>query len=218
MPKWEDDAKAQIKQLLPKRMRALKALKDRDAVEADTRTFVTDILVDVLGYDKYEELTAEYLVRGEFADIGVRVQGELKFFVEIKRITMPLKEQHLRQVKNYAANEGVEFVVLTNGIVWQVYHISNTTPITETMIVEIDLLEQKPAEKEAKLFPLSRNAITRGVLDSLWRDQMALEPGLLLSTLTDETVVAAVRKAVRAKSGILTDKEKLKVALRDLAQ
>ena len=218
MPKWEDDAKAQIKQLLPKRMRALKALKDRDAVEADTRTFVTDILVDVLGYDKYEELTAEYLVRGEFADIGVRVQGELKFFVEIKRITMPLKEQHLRQVKNYAANEGVEFVVLTNGIVWQVYHISNTTPITETMIVEIDILEQKPAEKEAKLFPLSRNAITRGVLDSLWRDQMALEPGLLLSTLTDETVVAAVRKAVRAKTGILTDKEKLKVALRDLAQ
>lgn len=218
MPKWEDDAKAQIKQLLPKRMRALKALKDRDAVEADTRTFVTDILVDVLGYDKYEELTAEYLVRGEFADIGVRVQGELKFFVEIKRITMPLKEQHLRQVKNYAANEGVEFVVLTNGIVWQVYHISNTTPITETMVVEIDLLEQKPAEKEAKLFPLSRNAITRGVLDSLWRDQMALEPSLLLSTLTDETVVAAVRKAVRAKTGILTDKDKLASALGNLAQ
>jgi len=217
MPKWEDDARGQIKNLLPKRMRALKALKDRDAVEADTRTFVTDILVDVLGYDKYEELTAEYLVRGEFADIGVRVAGELRFFVEIKRITMPLKEQHLRQVKNYAANEGVEFVVLTNGIVWQVYHISNTTPIQETLLFEIDLLEQKPAEKEAKLFPLSRNAITRGVLESIWKDQMALEPRLLLSTLSDDSVVAAVRKVVRGKTGILTDKEKLRKALEQLS-
>jgi len=42
-----------------------------------------------------------------------------------------------------------------------------------------------------------------------WRDfnPRALEPRLLLATLTDDSVVAAVRKVVRGKTGILTDKE-----------
>ena len=39
---------------------------------SDTRLLVTDLLCDGVGYDKYEELTTEYQVKG-FADYGLRI-------------------------------------------------------------------------------------------------------------------------------------------------
>jgi hypothetical protein len=38
---------------------------------------VTDFLCDGLGYDKYEDLTPEYQVRGEFVDYGIRIDKQL---------------------------------------------------------------------------------------------------------------------------------------------
>ena len=42
----------------------------RDANEGDTRLLVTDFLCEGLGFDKYADLTTEYQVKGEFADLG----------------------------------------------------------------------------------------------------------------------------------------------------
>jgi predicted type IV restriction endonuclease len=39
-----------------------------------------------------------------------------------KRVATNLSTRHLRQVETYAVNEGVEYIILTNGSVWQVYH------------------------------------------------------------------------------------------------
>jgi predicted type IV restriction endonuclease len=69
----------------------------------------------------YDDLTTEYQVRGEFADYGVRIDKQLVAFIEVKRCTTKLGPKHLRQVEMYAVNEGVEWMILTNGQVWQVY-------------------------------------------------------------------------------------------------
>jgi hypothetical protein len=65
----------------------------RDANEGDTRLLVTDFLCDGLGYDKYEDLTTEYQVKGEFADYGIRIAKQLVAFIEVK----PLHDQAERQ-------------------------------------------------------------------------------------------------------------------------
>jgi hypothetical protein len=39
-------------------------------------------------------------------------------------VATKLSTRHLRQVEMYAVNEGVEWIILTNGSVWQVYHIT----------------------------------------------------------------------------------------------
>jgi hypothetical protein len=57
--------------------RPLADLIARDANEGDTRLSVTDFLCDGLGYDKYEDLTTEYRVKGEFADYGVQIADML---------------------------------------------------------------------------------------------------------------------------------------------
>jgi predicted type IV restriction endonuclease len=186
-------------------------------VEADTRTFVTDLLVEGLGFDKYDDLTAEYLVKGEFADIGIRVDKKLVAFVEIKRVTQDLKDQHLRQVKTYAANEGVSWVILTNGRVWQVYRISNTTPIEHNLLLEIDLLsDQTPATKVEKLWMISREGLKRNVLGSLWKAESALQTSVLERALLSAAVQRSLRAEVRKISSELVDPDRLKEAVKAL--
>jgi hypothetical protein len=67
-PKWETDARDRVRTAIRRYSKPLTDLVARDANEGDTRLLVTDFLCDGLGYDKYEELTTEYQVKGEFAD------------------------------------------------------------------------------------------------------------------------------------------------------
>jgi predicted type IV restriction endonuclease len=210
-PVWETKAKDTLKAFLKPNLKSLQALLERDAVEADTRTFVTDLLVGGLGYDKYEELTAEYLVKGEFADIGIKVDKKLLAFVEIKRVGIDLKDTHLRQVKSYAANEGVEWVILTNGRNWQVYHISSTTPIEHELLFEVELLrEGSPADRVAQLWQLSKSAMSKGTLNEAWQSAAAVNNSSIRSALLSESVLLAVRKEIRARTKQAVEVKKLK--------
>ena len=83
VPKWEQNAKLRVAAGLKKLAKPTMMLKETDAVEADTRHLVTDILCDVLGFDKYENLTAEFAVKGDFADYGIRIDKQLQAFVEV---------------------------------------------------------------------------------------------------------------------------------------
>lgn len=218
-PAWVAKDKEALKAHIKKSAKSLVALKERDAVEADTRTFVTDLLVDGLGYDKYEDLTAEYQVKGEFADIGIRVEKKLLAFVEIKRITQDLKDQHLRQAKTYAANEGVNWIILTNGRIWQVYHISNNTPIEHALLFEVDLLaETSPSAKIEKLWMLSRNALKRGTLNELWKAESALQDTVLAKALLSASVQKNIRAEIRRLTSELVDADRLKQAVANLLQ
>jgi predicted type IV restriction endonuclease len=117
----------------------------------------------------------------------------------------------LRQVKNYAANEGVEWVILTNGRNWQVYHISNTTPIEHELLFQVDLLaDGSPAEKIAQLWQLSKAAMSKGVITETWQSAAAVNNSSIRSALLSESVLIAVRKEIRARTKQLVDVKKLK--------
>lgn len=98
-PKWVADARDEIRGGLRKFQKPLTDLVERDANEGDTRLLVTDFLCYALGYDKYEDLTTEFAVRGEFADYGIRIDKQLVAFIEVKRAAQKLNARHLRQVE-----------------------------------------------------------------------------------------------------------------------
>jgi hypothetical protein len=161
-PKWETDARDRVRAEIRRCAKPLADLIARDANEGDTRMLVTDFLCEGLGYDKYEDLTTEYQVRGEFADYGVRIAKQLVAFIEVKRCTTRLGAKHLRQVEMYAVNEGVEWMILTNGQVWQVWHLTAGLPVVLDLALEVDLLgEGGPAHKADTLFYLSKEAFRR---------------------------------------------------------
>jgi Type I restriction enzyme R protein N terminus (HSDR_N) len=153
-PRWETDAKERVRAAVRRYAKPLADLVARDANEGDTRLLVTDFLCEGLGFDKYEDLTTEYQVKGEFADYGVRIDKQLVAFIEVKRCTTKLGVKHLRQVEMYAVNEGVEWMVLTNGAVWQVWHMTPGLPVSVDLALETDLLaEGGPAQKGRGLAP-----------------------------------------------------------------
>jgi len=202
IPKWKTDTLDRVKAGIRKFSRPLSDLVARDANEGDTRLIVTDLLCDVLGYDKYTDLTTEYQVRGEFADYGVRVDKQLVAFVEVKRVTTKLGTKHLRQVQSYALNEGVEWVVLTNAVQWQVYHITAKMPVLTELAFEVDLLSDTPlAEKTEKLFHLSHESLKHKQIDELWLAKRASSPESLAKVLRSEKVIAEIRKELWRQTG-----------------
>jgi len=201
-PKWETETRARVRAGIQKFARPLADLHHRDANEGDTRLLITDFLCDALGYDKFVDLTTEYAVRGEFADYGVRIDKDLVAFIEVKRITTKLNARHLRQVEMYAVNEGVEWVILTNGAVWQVWHITAGLPVSIDLTLEVDLLgAATPAQKTSELFYITREAMKRRLMDDLWKARSATSPKALASILRSAPVVDAVRRELRRVSG-----------------
>src|ERR1041384_5214372 len=167
-PKWELATRERMKAAIKKFSKPLTDLVARDANEGDTRLLVTDMLCEGFGLDKYTELTTEYRVKGEFADYGIRLDKELIAFLEVKRVTTKLAAKHLRQVETYAVNEGVEWVILTSGVVWQVYYITGGLPIVVDLALDVDLFgEETSAQKANQLYYLTKESLKRRQLDTL---------------------------------------------------
>jgi Type I restriction enzyme R protein N terminus (HSDR_N) len=211
MPKWEADARDRVRAAVRRFARPLADLVARDANEGDTRLLVTDFLCDGLGYDKYEDLTTEYQVKGEFADYGVRIAKQLVAFIEVKRAATKLGAKHLRQVEMYAVNEGVEWMILTNGQVWQGWHLTAGLPVGLDLALEVDLLgDGGPTQKADILFPLSKEGFKHRVIDDLWRVTAATSAKSIGTAITSDTVVEQIRKELRRQTGHNMDPAELK--------
>lgn len=216
LPKWETEARDRLRAGIRRFSKPLADLVARDANEGDTRLLVTDFLCEALGYDKYSDLTTEYQVKGEFADYGVRIDQQLVAFIEVKRVTTKLNARHLRQVEMYAVNEGVEWVILTNGSQWQVYHLTGGLPVAIDLAFEIDLLgDATPAQKQNELFYLTRDAFKKHLIDDLWKAKRATSPVSLARIVCSENVATAIRKELRRETGHNVDEVEIVKLLRD---
>src|SRR5690606_12105674 len=109
--------------------------------------------------------------------------------------------KHLRQVEMYAINEGVDWGILTNGDVWQVYHLAPRAenaqpgPLVEVdLTLEVSLLgDEQPAKKLEKLFCLTKEAMQkRRPLEEMWRQQRATSPKVLARVLQTAPVLDAI--------------------------
>ena len=195
LPKWEIVARERVRNAIKKFGKPLADLMARDANEGDTRLAVTDFLCEGLGYDKYVDLTTEYAVRGEFADYGVRIDKELVAFIEVKRIATKLNTKHLRQVQSYAVNEGVEWMILTNGEEWQAYHLTGGLPVVTELAFRVSLLGDETVAQKAKvLFYLTRESFKKRQIDELWMARRATSPESLGNILRSESVQTAIRR------------------------
>lgn len=201
-PKWELEARERLRTAIRRYSKPLADLAARDANEGDTRLLVTDFLCDGLGFDKYADLTTEYQVKGEFADYGIRIDRQLTAFIEVKRVATKLDAKHLRQVEMYAVNEGVEWMILTNGGRWKVYHLTGGLPVQIDLAIDVDLLgDGSQNQKVDQLFYLSRDSFKRRQIDELWKAKRATSAKSLAQIVLSEAVVAAVTKELRRQTG-----------------
>ncbi len=177
----------------------LTAAKHRDVGETDTVTIVKDMLADVFGYDKYTELTSEFAIRGTYCDLAIRLEGKLTTLIEVKAIGIELRDPHVKQAIDYAANQGIDWVLLTNGMRWCVYRVYFTKPIAHELVVDLDmsLLNPRSEQDLEMLYLWCKEGWQRSALGDFHAQKQALSPYFLSAILIEEPALELIRRELR---------------------
>lgn len=194
----------------------LAAAKARDVGEADTVTIIKDMLADVFGYDKYSDVTSEHAIRGTYCDLAIKTEGQLQTLIEVKAIGLDLKDQHVKQAIDYAANQGVDWVLLTNGVVWRVYHLIFAKPIDQELVLEIDFCALNPrSESDVELlFLWCKEGWQRSVLGEYHIQKQALSRFFVGAMLQTQPVLDVIRRELRRVSpDVRIDSDQIKEVL-----
>lgn len=194
----------------------LTAAKARDVNESDTSMIVTDMLAEVFGYDKYSEVTRELAIRGTFCDLATRIDGKFQLIIEVKAIGLELRDQHVKQAVDYAANQGIEWVALTNGCIWRVYRVFFTKPIASELVLDIDLLTISPKNQAhlESLYLLTRESMLKSGLYAYHDHLQATNRFYLAAVILSTPVLDTIRRELRRLSDVKLDADALCEALK----
>lgn len=174
--------------------------RSRDVSEADTSTLVKDLLSDLFGYDKYNEVTAEHAIRGTFCDLAIKLADKLSLLIEVKPIGITLDDRHVKQAIDYGANQGVEWVILTNAAEWRLYQIIFAQPIDKRLVTTLNLLnaEVKTDAGQDALYPFTKEGFSKGAHLELRDKQDATSRFVLAALLLkNESVINTIRRELR---------------------
>ena len=190
--------------------------KARDVNESDTVVIVMDMLQEIFGYDKYSDITSEHAIKGTFCDLAIKLEGALQLLIEVKAIGLELKDAHVKQAVDYAANQGVEWVVLTNGVKWRVYKVIFAKPIDHELVVELNALELNPKSDEhlELVWLLAKEGWHKAGLDEYQMHKQALSRFFLGAVLLSEPVLDIVRRELRRLSpGVKIEVDEIKAVM-----
>lgn len=173
--------------------------RKRDVSEADTVTVIKDILADIFGYDKYDEVTSEYQIRGTFCDLAIKIGSKVRYLIEAKSAGTELNESHLRQALQYGASEGIEWVILTNSIDWRVFRVVFGQPVSQEEVVSFSLAEMHHGDEEhlEKMFLLAREAISSDVMAAYHERAQLLNKYTIAQVLLSDSIISNIRRDLR---------------------
>lgn len=174
------------------------------------------MLGEVLGYDKYSEVTSEHAIRGTYCDLAVKMDGNLEWLLEVKAIGLELKEHHVKQAIDYAANQGVDYVILTNGVNWRVYKVTFAKPIDQELVFELDFcgLSHKNQKDLELLYLISREGWGKSLLGEYHSHKQVLSRYVLGAMILSDSVIDVIRRGLkRISADIRVDQQEVREIL-----
>jgi len=190
----------------------LAAAKDRDVHESDTVTIIIDMLCNIFGFDKFTELTSEQAIRGTYCDLAIKLEGKTRFLTEVKAIGLTLKENHLRQAIGYGATNGIPWVVLTNGIDWEIYKIRFEQPVNFDLVCSFNFLELSTRKQEDldKVFLLCKEGIEKSAIDEFHDHLQSVNRFIISAVIQSNPIVSAIRRELKKISeGVKVTEEEI---------
>jgi predicted type IV restriction endonuclease len=171
--------------------------------ESATRLMINTFLTDLLGYAELEEVRTEHMINGAYADYVIQVDRKKHLIVEVKAIQIDLSEKHLRQAVGYAANEGIDWILLTNGRSFEVYRVIFKKPVSCKRLFSFDLRDISILKDAAEgLILLHKKYLTRGELDDFWTRFQTLEPTNLCRYLYSQEIIRFLRRALKRDASL----------------
>ena len=123
--------------------------------EASTKQAVVLRLLSFLGWDIFnvEEVYPDFAVDNANVSYSLRTKNTNKIFIEVKGVQKKL--DHLQKdLVNLSTRDGVNLVVLTNGITWRFYLMTASGNSQQKLFYTIDINKQKPEAFVSQLINL----------------------------------------------------------------
>ncbi len=202
MPTPAQTAKVE-KSLREYRTRYLTKKQNLEVDESATRIMVNTLLTSVLDYAELDDIKTEYNIKGTYADYVIQINRKKHVVVEVKSIQLDLNSNHLRQAADYAANEGIDWALLTNGRQVKLYRILFEKPMQRRQVFDYDLSDLSTIKKAAAdIAYLSKKSVQKGELDSYWKRFDALTPTSIAKAIYTEDVMRAIRLRLKKNCGV----------------
>ena len=179
----------------------LNAAQERDASRADTATLALDLLSDLFGFDRYSEVTSELDNREAVYDFAIHSGNSVAMLVRVSPVCSAPDDRYLIATAQHALLHGVEWIVLTNGIGWQVHHVEDTgkTRPETPIVLAFDLSHMQPGQDShiETLFLLTREGHKSAGLNHFRLRLEVTNRYYLGAMMLSDPVVAAVRRELR---------------------
>ena len=179
----------------------LKAARERNATRSDTATLTLDLLSDLFGFDRYKEITSELDNREAVYDFAVHNDDSSVMLVRVSPVGAAPDDRFLLATSQHAILNDVEWIVLTNGIGWQVHHVEDTgSNLPETPIVlAFDLLHMQPSREPHldTLFLLTREGHLTAGLDHFRLRLEVTNRHYLGAMILSDAMIASIRRELR---------------------
>jgi len=204
--------------------KVIQDLARMDGNEAETRRRVERVFESVMGYDALKHLSRERAVKAsgltEHIDFTVQLEegpeADVQIIVELKRVGLDLAPKHLKQATSYAINYGCEWVLLTNGREWRLYHVEFGQPPKTRLIEQWDLLADDASVLETKFDLVSYRNVRKGGLKVLWQHARVLRPASVLAAIVSEDSLRLLRKTFKKTEGVTVPYEDIVSAIAKL--
>lgn len=126
--KYKKSISSELKRYVPHIINLVQ--RGKESTEEDARILLNDILSDVLGYDKYNELKTEQRDKNHRLDYVVKLINTGKagrksekpdFIIEAKAANVQIAQTHIDQTLAYCIGLGIDFFVVTNVQNWKIF-------------------------------------------------------------------------------------------------
>jgi len=204
------DVRRPLENLLPDILEARRSGLD----EAGTVALVSRVFAEALGYDPKKELTGEKAV-ASFVDLAVKLGDEIPLLIEVVAAETALQPGHIAEARRAAARDNVSYILLTNGVAWNLYHVTLDETLAVSVVFAVSLRDGVDDEAAALLGLLHRQGLTGGALREYWERRSRLRPDALGRALFTRPVLAALREEL-GETGIPVDSRVLAACLHDL--
>ncbi|EKR64288.1 hypothetical protein LEP1GSC036_3642 [Leptospira weilii str. 2006001853] len=137
--------------------------------------------------------------------------------MEIKAIGLDLKDDHIKQAVDYGANAGIEWVILTNGMNWQIYRITFSKPIDKELVYEINFSNINPKNENhiEPIYYLCKEALGKSLLDEYHSQKQALSKYYVGQMILTETILDVIKRELkRLTPGVKIENEEIEEVLR----
>lgn len=202
---------------------AFQEAREKGANEADTVMYLVKFFEEILGYESLRgEISKEYAIKDKYCDLALKIDGLPRLLVECKSASLKaLHEKHIEQAENYASRAGISWVALTNGIDWNVYHLTfvENEGISHDLAFEINLpeeLEKDPDRLWEKLSLLEKDAVKQNSLEEYWSQKKALSPAAVVRALFTQDVLVVLRRELNRNAAARLDVDDVFNAIRDV--